>query len=492
VIATPIVLSLLILGIAPAERGPETRPDSNNPAARDYSDHAQLMAALERLARTGEPRHVTHDEGEELGAALKEALADGADPDLQWLSTRAAVPIVPTIEWPLSSRTRPGILRFRAERVLTLPWPVEYVANVDARLDEGEWQPILRLKSGTTESRALDKLLRDAAAMRPGFHRLMLRARMRYSQPAGTARRETRNLLTVHYGIYGPARGATDPVRPFFDAAASVSAATLDPNLPDIPFTAWLKQLPREDLDERIGMFWTTAWCGLHESLSDEGLVPGDVCAVAHRSGPRPGTEIEAWLKIGALKRGDDENPAWVRTPPALVAAYVRDGVVRMHVPLSTAPGYWSHSVEEWPSVRLITTAAGISVSSPTIVPGVPTTLRVAVANVGEADAHGVTITVTVGSDAGAPVLRRMFVRRIPAAGSVEVEMPVVFPGRYGLVDVLLFYGHDNLVAPPRFALLPEDFGAVAVVNQREAPGAFVQRVRLRCIRNGRRAEFCP
>src|SRR5205085_9127901 len=118
---------------------------------------------------------------------------------------------------------------------------------VDARRDGGAWQAILRVKSGASESRPLDKLLPAGAAVTPGFHTLTLRARIRYGAlPAGMARRETRDLLTVHYGIYGAARTATDPVRPFLDAAASVSAATLDPNLPDVPFSVWLNQLPRD------------------------------------------------------------------------------------------------------------------------------------------------------------------------------------------------------------------------------------------------------
>ena len=50
------------------------------------------MDSLERLARTGEPRHVTHDEGQELDETVKEALAAGGDVDLQWLATARRCP----------------------------------------------------------------------------------------------------------------------------------------------------------------------------------------------------------------------------------------------------------------------------------------------------------------------------------------------------------------------------------------------------------------
>src|SRR2546423_12138472 len=83
-------------------------PEGGSHGMRVYSEPAQLVDALERLVRTGEPRHVTHDDGQELDAALKNALTARSDAELQWLPTRAAPPIVPTIPRPLSSRTRPG------------------------------------------------------------------------------------------------------------------------------------------------------------------------------------------------------------------------------------------------------------------------------------------------------------------------------------------------------------------------------------------------
>ena len=488
-IAVPIVLLLLL--------GPELPPDVELPPAFDslalaqggsHDSKAQLVDALERLLRTGEPRHVSHDDGQELDVALKAALAAGSDADLEWLATRAAAPIVPTILRPLSSRRTPGALSLRTERVLTLPWNVEYVADVDARMDGGRWQRILRVKSGVSEHRSLDKLLPAAAAMTPGFHTLALRARIRYGElPPGMPRRETRDLVTVHYGVWGSARTAADPVRPFFDAAASVSAATLDSNLSDVPFSSWLKQLPHND-NERMAMDWRTEWCGRHESMSDEGLVSGDVCVVARTGGPGS-PWAEAWLKVGALGSDDGHEPRWVRKPAALVAAYVLEGTVRVRVPLSAVPDYLSRPVDQWPSARLVVNTAGISVMSPTIAPGVPTTVRILVANMGDADATGVTINVLAASEENLPSTLRTFVRTIRAGGSVEIEMPVVFPARYGIVHVLIAPGHDDI--GPKFDSARENYAALAVINPRAAPAEFLQRVRRLCVQHGRAAEFC-
>jgi hypothetical protein len=465
VIAAPIVLSVLVFGI-------ELPPGGAGDPYKVPLDRAQLAESLERLARTGEPRHVTHDDGQELDATLKEALASGADADLQWLATRAAVPLVPSLQRPLSSRTRTGGLTVRAERVLTLPWTVDYVAEIDARLDQGAWQKILRVTSGVSEYRSLDKLLPRAAAIAPGFHTLSLRARIRYGElPAGMPRRETRELLRLNYGIWGSSGNAADPVRPFFDSAASVSAQRLDLNLPDVPFTAWLAQLPH-DANDTAASDWRTEWCGLQESMSEENLVPGDVCVVARRSGLH-GSFTEIWIKAGTL-RHDGNGSKWIRTRPAFSAAYLYHGQLRVGVPLAAVPGYLAEADEDWPSARIVVNSAGISVASPNVMPGVPTTLRILVANMGDADANGITINVMAASETDLPAVHRAFVRTIRAGGSVEIETPITLPARYGIVDVLIVPGHDDIgvrTGPN------ENHHAYAVINQRAAPAGYVQRL---------------
>jgi hypothetical protein len=476
VIAAPIIFSVLILGMELPSEG----------AVNPYKlplDRAQLVDSLERLARTGEPRHVTHDDGQELDETLKEALAAGGDVDLQWLATRAAAPLVPAIQRPLSSRTRTGGLSVRAERVLTLPWTVDYVADIDARLDDGPWQKILRVTSGVSENRSLDKLLPRAAAIAPGFHTLSLRARIRYGElPAGMPRRETRELLTLNYGIWGSAGKAADPVRPFFDSAASVSAQRLDPNLPDVPFTSWLAQLPR-DPNDSAATDWRTEWCGLRESMSDENLVPGDVCVVARRSGLH-GSFTEIWIKAGTL-RHDGNGSKWVRTYSAFMAAYLYHGQLRVRVPIAAVPGYLAGADEDWPSARIVVNAAGISVASPNVLPGVPTTLRILVANLGDADANGITINVVAASETDLPATHRAFVRTIRAGGSIEIETPITLPARYGVVDVLIVPGHDDISARTGSN---ENHHAYAVINQRAAPAGYLQRL---CLELGKPSGSC-
>lgn len=448
-------------------------------------DRARLVDALERLLRTGEPRHATHDEGQELDDALKLALASGADAELQALATRASAPIVPWIWRPLSSRTRPGALHVRAERVLSLPWPVDYAADIDARIDGGPWQALFRVRSGSSDTRPISSL--PAAARTPGFHTLALRARIRYEAlPVALNSRETRELPPVHYGIWGSAAGARDPVRPFFDAAAAVSAATLDAAMPDVPLTSWLRELP-QDAREPAALDWRAEWCGMHESLSDEGLVPGDVCVVARRGGPRRGTHAEIWVKAGKL-RPDGGAPRWTRAQPSLVGAYVYNGVTRTRASLASVADLLTMPDEEWPIARLVVNAAGISIGSPTIVPNTPTPLRILIANMGDADVHGIGIHVIAASEDDLPAMRRTFVRSIRAGGSIEIETTVTFPARYGVVEVMLVPDHTDIA--PRIDDARENHTAVAVVNPRAAPPGYLERV---CVKVGRSASSsCP
>jgi len=483
VVIGPIVLSLVLAMALPPEGG-SYASEGIRPVGAPW-DRARLVDALERLIRTGEPRHVTHDEGQELDEALKTALASGADADLQALATRASAPIVASIWRPLSSRTRPGALNVRAERVLSLPWTVDYVADIEARIDGGPWQALFRVKSGTTENRSLSTLPQTART--PGFHTLALRARIRYQPaPAGLAARETRDLATVRYGVWGTATNASDPVRPFFDTAATVSAVDLDPNLPDVPFTTWLRDLP-QDRREPAMLDWRTEWCGIHESMSDEGLVPGDVCVVARRGGPQRSTHAEIWIKVGKL-RVEGEDARWARTKPALVGAYVFNGLTRTRAALTSVADLFTTPDEEWPMARLVVNAAGISVGSPAIVPNTPTPVRILVANMGDADVHGIGIHVLAASEEHLPVMRRTFVRSIRAGGSVEVETTVTFPARYGIVEVMLVPDHADIRA--RIDDANENHAAVAVVNPRAAPPGYLERL---CVEVGRSSSTaCP
>ena len=485
VIAVPLVFSLVLAGLPGPSGDPRTPADGGDgtTSLRPAWSRTQLVDALERVILTGEPRHVTHDEGQDLDEALKQALASGADAELQWLATRAAVPIAPAILRPLSSRTRPGALNIRTDRVFTLPWAVEYVADIEGRVDGGPWRTLLRVNAGVSENRSLDKLLPKSAAIAPGFHALSLRARIRYAKlPAGLPRQETRDLATVHYGVWGSARSSTDAVRPFFDVAASVSGAQLDPALPDEPLSSWLASLPH-DAQAHAVLDWHTEWCSVHESMSDEKVVPADVCVVARREGPRPAfTEI--WMKVGAL-RSDRDLARWVRQTPTLVAAYLVNGV-RVRVPLSAVSNYLAQPIEAWPSARLVVNAAGITVASPIVVPGVSTALRVLIANMGDADATGVNINVLVASERDLPALHRTFVRTIRAGGTVEIETPVTFPAGYGFVDVMVVPGHDEI--GPRTDPRGENHHAMAVINQRAAPAGYLQRI---CLEAGRAADNC-
>ena len=66
---------------------------SGPPVVTNGGERARLVAALERLITTGEPRHTNHDEGEWLQHAVDEAIGRG-DRGIERLAIRAAAPIV--------------------------------------------------------------------------------------------------------------------------------------------------------------------------------------------------------------------------------------------------------------------------------------------------------------------------------------------------------------------------------------------------------------
>src|SRR5688572_30087712 len=88
-------------------------------------DRGALIAALERLMTTGEPRHFDHDDGELLKAAVDEAMRHG-DAEIARLARRASVPILARVTAPLSPTTNLPSLSIEMSPVLPLgePMPV--------------------------------------------------------------------------------------------------------------------------------------------------------------------------------------------------------------------------------------------------------------------------------------------------------------------------------------------------------------------------------
>jgi hypothetical protein len=194
-----------------------------------------LVAALERLMLTGEPRHTSHDDGQWLQAEVDAAIARG-DRTIERLAQRAAVPFLAFISQPVSSIDGAPSLSIEMPKVLTLRRPVSYRAVLFASLDGGE---LVRVGMFTGSRGGTIRTLLPAAASAPGLHHLRLRANITYDRAA--LPREVRDLPELVYAIYDPALApASQDTRFVLDAAKQVSAQRLDPALPDVPFIRWI------------------------------------------------------------------------------------------------------------------------------------------------------------------------------------------------------------------------------------------------------------
>lgn len=130
-------------------------------------ERARVVETLQNLMKTGEPRHIDHDEGQELWATLSMLLQNGSDPELQALATRAACPIVVRVHRPLD--TIDGAeLEVTTRCVLPLRSPVAYRATVEANLDGAGWRTLIEVRPGGSYGSKLNRTLRRDE-LRQGF-----------------------------------------------------------------------------------------------------------------------------------------------------------------------------------------------------------------------------------------------------------------------------------------------------------------------------------
>ena len=435
-------------------------------------DRARLTDALERLLVSGEPRHVDHDEGQDLQEALTAALAAGGDPELPWLATRAALPIVVRVIRPLFAATDQGSLEIRAARVLTLPWPVSYTASVEVRVERDVWRRIARVASTGSATERLDRFL-PPAWLAPGLHDIELRARIQYTyagMPFGLPHEELRPLPSVHYGVWSAAR-EPELIAGFVDRARAVPVARLDAGLPQVPLEHWLMQLPFGE--PGVPPYWHTDWCAFARHPSGEGAAVEDICAVAMFQW-RDAVVLDAWIKVGTV-RTDAAAARWIEAEPTFEAAFLRRGA-RAPIRLPRLATLIDAPQHTWPTPALVVRPSDIAIDSRVPVPNRPTTLRAIVTNTGAADAYGVTIDVLAGSGEE-PALHRRFVRDVQAGQTAAVTAPVRFPERYAWIMVRTMWLTDHAEWTVTEESAPDDRVAVRIINAAAAPAGFVKRM---------------
>jgi len=434
------------------------------------TDRNAVLAALDQRAVTGVPRHLDHDEGEELQAAVTAALAaNPSDFDMASAAVRASFPILADAT-PVIYESMPTV-SVRSLPPFKLPWKIAADVALDASVDGADWRHAIDLPRATRQANVpIGKLFPGAS--RPGFHAVRFRATLRFvGAPAWLPSTVSRNLSTVTYGITGDS-AAGQRVAALMSSAARVNASDLDRALPQVPLATWLGTIARTP--DSPPMYWTGQWCQNRTGLDDEAQT--SICARAMVGASPSGGHAEVWIRIATVDVSG-EKPTWTAVTPAVEGVDLIDSG-RATGDLVTLPSALRSATDDWPHATLDLDARAITVSPATPAPGEPVMIAIELKNAGTSDVIGALMDVTVGDAAEGPALaHRQFVRTIPAGESVIVKTETRFPRGYGVISVLALPGAHG--AFPTLLRDPSNWsaGANRFVRPELAPPGFLKRM---------------
>jgi hypothetical protein len=449
---------------------------SASAAEHQDADRRALIAALESLIATGEPRHTTHDAGQQLQLGVDEAIARG-DKEIERLAIRAASPLSASVSRPVSSTRELPSLGFDASSVLRVKNPVPYTAQVYASVDNGEFVMARVVRSGKSEGARIDVLLPPPAAT-PGFHVVQLKASLTYSgyDQSGTALSwtEARTLSPVFYGLHDPTAESSAQMRALIFGPASTPVRELDPLLGDEPFAAWLSGvLSTRRIQKDSGPDWLSQYCD--ERTGEAGLRPAAraICAVVYFQSR---SEIgQIWFRTAELRETERGLEWTILSPPRFEGFVIRESAQQSRQ-LSLLPTLLDAGPQMRPVGDVSISPSDIIVSPESFQPGSLIDVTVTVRNAGDGDLHKTLVLVAFGSDPAARGTTRQFVVDIAARGSTELKMQAAFPAGYGFVmahamQISEHSPHDTWTPDPT----PEDACAFRVVNARLGPPKYAE-----------------
>ena len=458
-----LVVSLMLLSAAPL-RAQGARPPEPT--------RGRVIAALEKLMITGEPRHTSHDEGQWLQTAVSAAIARG-DAEITRLAQRAAIPLIAGAGTPVSTLGNNPSVTIEMPVVLTLPTPVAYRADLFASVDGGAL-----VSAGTVSSvkgnGSLDWSLLQSAK-KTGLHHIRLRARITYER--STLPAETRDLPEIVYAIYDPNSEERFDARFYMTSAKGVSARRLDATLPDVPFATWLHDVVAPYSGKKVVEEpWRIAYC---DELSVEGgLAPRrrDLCTVVYFT--FKGGWGEIWLRTGRIELTDSEV-RWLAEGPALEAIRLRHPDCReVSDGLSALSGLLAAGPSSWPSADLSVAPEDIAVTR------TATTIQLAavIRNSGNANTRGAQVMISAATSAADRGITRSFVVDVPRGGMTEIELSMPFSALYGFVVVHVMQlsehtPHDSGSPDPT----PDDAVAFRVISPQQAPKGFAASLVAQC-----------
>jgi hypothetical protein len=450
-----LVVSLMLLSATPVKA---------QGAQASESTRRRVIAALEKLLVTGEPRHTSHDEGQWLQTEVRAAVARG-DVAITRLAQRAAIPLIAVAPSPVLRLGVGQPVTIEMPAILTLPTPVSYHADLFASVDGAELVPAGTVSSARGNG-SLDWSLLESAT-KAGLHHIRLRARIRYERSTLSA--ETRDLPEIVYAIYDPEADARFDARFYLASAKSVSARRLDAALPDLPFATWLHDVVAPYRGKKvIEEEWRIAYC---DELSVEaGLPPRrrDLCTVAYFA--VAGGWGEIWLRTGRIELTDREVQ-WLAEGPAVEGIRLRHPDCReVNDGFSILPGLLAADPSSWPSADLSVAPEDI------VVTRTATTVHmtVVVRNSGNANTRGAEVVISAATDAADRGITRSFVVDVPRGGTMEIKLSVPFSTPYGVVVAQVMQlsthtPHDSWGPDPT----PNDTVAFRIIDPQRAPKGF-------------------
>jgi hypothetical protein len=450
-----LIVNLMLLSAAPL-RAQGTQPSE--------STRGRVIAALNKLMFTGEPRHTSHDEGQWLQTEVSAAVARG-DAEITRHAQRAATPLIASVRTPVSIFGFDPPLTIEMPPVLTLPTPVAYRADLFASVDGGELVPAGTVSSAKMHG-GLDWSLLQSAK-KPGLHHIRLRARIIYDR--STLSSETRDLPEIVYAIYDPEAEPRFDARFYISSAKGVSARRLDAALPDVPFATWLHDVVAPYSDKKaVEEPWRISYC---DELSVEGGLPPrrrDLCTVAYFT--LKGGWGEIWLRTGRIELTDREV-RWLAEGPTVEAIRLRepdcrevsDGLSALPDLLAAGPSSWSHADLSVAPEDITVTRSATSVH-----------IAAVIRNSGNANTHGAEIMIGAVTSAADRGINRSFVVDVPRGGTAEIKLSLPFSAPYGAVLVQVMQisehtPHDSWSPDPT----PDDTVAFRIISPQHAPKEF-------------------
>jgi hypothetical protein len=437
-------------------------------------DRTALVAALEALIATGQPRHNTHDEGERLQLAVDDAIARG-DQEVERLAVRAASPLTATISRPVSSTRDLPSIQFESGDVLRVPRPAAYTADIKVSFDNGPFVPAAAIRSGLGASARVDAAT-GKAAFAPGFHVVRVKAELTFGATGHAPQwTEARALSPLFYAVFDPMDESTAPIRALMYGPAATTARELDPTLGDEPFAVWLAGvLSARRLKTDGPPEWTSEYCDERTGEAGHRPPPTAICAVAYLQ--LAGHIGQIWFRTADIV-DTETSPTWKPLSPSEVEGFVLDGVAQ-EGRLSALPRLLDTDPANRPVGDVSIIPSDIVVSPADPAPGAFTDATITVRNIGSGDLWKVVVYVSFGVDPKGASSRRQFVVDLGSHQSTDLKLQVAFPAGYGFImaQALQLGEHapsGNWTPDPT----PFNECAIRIIGARIMPASYVQQL---------------